>query len=932
MTATAVHGTTAYLGGQFGSVGYRAAGLAAFAPGTGRPDLTVPELEAVAADAVASAERVVPDGDGGVYALELANGATPGAVAVEGVSVGARWLHLAADGRPDRGLMPRFERPSGEVTVTDVAVGRDGTRYYAGDFTRVDGQARAGVAAIGADGRLTDWAPAVTGGAVGRLGLVGDGVLLIGTTNGSFTAVAEQARSGLALVDAATGAPRPWAPPGLTQADAEKGVAVDGQSVLLASARRVQSVTTTGAGTPRDLRLRRDDEAGAIEAIEAHDGRLYVAGSFRQLGAQSERPARSFVAEVDPATGNATDWTPDVAAASGAKALTVTDGRLYIAYSQLTQPAEAGRPCGLVALDRTTGRRDDAFSTGINGTRLQCGAGTTSVASAGDRVWAAGTFSRVAVERRDGLAAIDVAKDEILSWAPTLREDLIEPNVRDLLVSGDGATVYLAVEDYDSLQINGVDRRSVAAVSATGAANRAQDVRPWDPAPQGVVRAIEASPGGERVYLAGSFWALGETERRNLAAVAADGAGATLPWNPDADADVNKLEVADDGTVYVAGWFSQLGGRDRAAIGAIDATGTVTDWDLRLDPAAAVFDLAVGPETVFVAGDFDGQVGGTSRRNLAEVRRADAKATGWDPQVSAAATAITRMADGTLYVFGPTKVGSSERPGHGASFGPDGTLTPWNPTGDAQIYQDSGSAEVREVAGQLVVPFRTASAIDGVPQTGFALYGPATAPKAASPAAPPVVAGLPVADSRLTCAGGAYDGSRPLQRSYTWLRDGQPIAAQTAATYTTRAADVGRTLSCRERVENPAGTLQTESAPVRIVAGTPVSDAPPSVTGTARPGGTLTCDRGLWSNDPEEFTVAWLRDGTAIDGQTRGTYAVTDGDVGHVLACTVVGANAVGVSKPARSAGVTVTRPGSGGGDDPPGGDGGGGEQPPGGG
>ncbi|WP_210492494.1 hypothetical protein [Patulibacter sp. SYSU D01012] len=929
VTATAVHGTAAYLGGQFGSIGYRAPGIAAFSSSTGRPDPTVPELEAVAANAVASAERVVPDGDGGVYALGLANGNTgSGAVAVEGVPVGARWLHLGADGRPDRTLTPRFARPSGEVSVRDVVVGRDGTRYVAGDFTAVDGQPRAGLAAIDADGRLTDWAPAVTGGGVGRLAIVGDGIVLVGTFLQPFTAVAGQARAGLALVDAATGAPRPWAPSGLTQEDADRGVAVDGQTVLLASARRVQVVTTTGAGTPRDLRLRRDDEAGEIRAIAVHGGKLYVAGDFRQLGAQDDRPARSFVAEVDPATGNATDWAPSVTAASGAMALAVTDGRLYVAYDQLRQSAEAGRPCGLVALDRATGRRDDTFSTGINGTRLECGSGTTSVASAGARVWAAGTFSKVAVERRDGLAAIDVAKDELLPWAPTLRDDLIEPNVRDLLVSRDGATVYLAIEDYDSLQINGVDRRSVAAVAATGAANRAQDVRPWDPAPQGVVQALDASPDGERIYLGGSFWALGETSRANLAAVAAGGAGAPTTWAPEPDGGVLDLQVAGDGTVYAGGGFTQLGGQARNGLGAITADGTVTAWDPQLDPAAVddgVQDLALGPDSVYVAGGFTGTIGGASRRNLAELRRSDASATAWDPQARGTARTVSRLADGSVYVIGPDRIGDADRPGGAAAFAPDGTLTAWKPTGNASnAFQ--GSAEVRDVAGQVVVPFRTSPAIDGVPQTGFALYGPATAPKAASPAVPPVVAGLPVADSRLTCAGGAYDGSRPLQRSYAWLRDGQPITGQTAVTYTTRAADVGRALSCRERVENPAGALQTESARVRIVAGTPVSDAPPSVTGTAQPGSTLTCDRGLWSNDPDAFTYAWLRDGTALDGQTGATFAVTDGDVAHALACTVVGANAVGVSKPARSAAVTVTRPSTGGGG------GGGNEQPSGGG
>lgn len=928
VTATATHGDTLYLGGAIPGIGLRAKALAATDAETGALDRSVPELEG-RESAFATANRVAADGRDGVYVLDVSASASIG-----GVPVGASWARIDADGELDRGLPQRFTTAAGTTAdVADVAVAADGTTFIAGSFTAVDGVPRAGLAAIATDGRLLPWAPEANGGTVQRLYATADGVVLVGT----FTAVGGgdgQPRTGLALVDAALGAPRPWSPAitgaearALTSADAARGIAVDGDTAYLASTTHVHAVTLAGAGTVRDLQL---DPVGAITTIaRGAAGRLYVGGTFTGIGAQASQPSRPGVAEIAAASGNATDWAP-VAPAGAGQALAVSGDAVYL----------GGTPTG--GCDGTRAyRRSDASRTGWD-PRLAADAspgcnGAGSLAVSGDRVWAAGGAFEIANKvERVGYAAIDVARDEILPWAPA--GDAFQVTVADLAVSPDGQTVYTAS---NGTTLNGRPRAGVAAVAATGAANGAADVRDWDPAPNGTVHEVVPASDGQSVYLGGAFTTVSGEPRANLAEVAASGTGTAAAWAPNPNGAVYALERAGDGTLYAGGAFTQIGvtptpRRFLAAFAAGSASPAA--WDPALDPAAGsnrytVLDLALGADVVYVAGLFNGQIGGQTRRGAAALDRTSGAATAWNAELNGGAQTVSTTPDGVVYLSGLStgtssfrEVRGASRPGGLASLTAAGAVTGWNPgaggDGTASGYvrhnQNVASNEIVQVAGRLVVPMgATSSAFDGVRQAGFLAFGTATAPTAAVPAVPPAVTGRPLVDQRLTCAPGAYEGSRPLVRSYEWRREGTPIDGQTATSYTTRAADVDKRLSCRERVENAAGQLETVSDELRILAGVPSNDAAPTVTGTARVGETVGCDTGLWSNGVDAFAYAWLRDGAVIGGATAASYALTAVDVDRRVACEVTATNAAGTSEPARSGAVTVTAsPGPG--EDPP--------------
>lgn len=79
-------------------------------------------------------------------------------------------------------------------------------------------------------------------------------------------------------------------------------------------------------------------------------------------------------------------------------------------------------------------------------------------------------------------------------------------------------------------------------------------------------------------------------------------------------------------------------------------------------------------------------------------------------------------------------------------------------------------------------------------------------PSAPTPAntSAPSLTGTPAPGQTLTCATGSWSNN-PSGYSYSWLRDGAPIAGQTGSTYVVQPADQGHSLSCRVTAGNSGG-------------------------------------------------------------------------------------------------------------------------------
>jgi hypothetical protein len=93
--------------------------------------------------------------------------------------------------------------------------------------------------------------------------------------------------------------------------------------------------------------------------------------------------------------------------------------------------------------------------------------------------------------------------------------------------------------------------------------------------------------------------------------------------------------------------------------------------------------------------------------------------------------------------------------------------------------------------------------------------------------------------------------------------------------------------------------LFTGAAAARTVAA-PRNTSPPTITGTAREGNTLTAHNGSWANAATSFAYQWQRcapDGSGcadISGATKQTYALVSADVDHTIRVDVTASNADG--------------------------------------
>ena len=100
-----------------------------------------------------------------------------------------------------------------------------------------------------------------------------------------------------------------------------------------------------------------------------------------------------------------------------------------------------------------------------------------------------------------------------------------------------------------------------------------------------------------------------------------------------------------------------------------------------------------------------------------------------------------------------------------------------------------------------------------------------------------------------------------------------------------------------------AGSAGTRAAPVNT--------APPTISGTATVGQTLTASEGTWSNSPTSYAYQWLRCNTSggscanVSNGTLKTYTLVGADAGHTIRVAVTAKNADG-SATARSAPTAV--------------------------
>ncbi len=208
----------------------------------------------------------------------------------------------------------------------------------------------------------------------------------------------------------------------------------------------------------------------------------------------------------------------------------------------------------------------------------------------------------------------------------------------------------------------------------------------------------------------------------------------------------------------------------------------------------------------------------------------------------------------------------------------------------------------------------------GSPSTGPAGSGTQTGPSlpaAPSSSVPPAVTGSAKGGQMLSASTGTWTES-PTSYAYEWEDCGASgegcanIGGAGGASYRLAAGDVGHRVRVVVTASNPGGSSAASSAATNaVLPAPPANTAPPSVSGTAQEGQTLSASTGTWSESPTSLAYQWedcnaLGEGCLnIAGATASTYKLTASDVAATVRVVVTAANGGG-STAASSAATAV--------------------------
>jgi len=482
---------------------------------------------------------------------------------------------LHPDGSLDEGFEPGQGVEDSFGRVLDVALGENGWLWIAGYFTKFDGYERPGLVALDNEGRVIEsFAPHLYRG-VGLPGVTvvrrqPDGRIVIA---GAFDRVESQPRFGIARLEA--------------DGELDESFAVHGGFQAL-------------------------EDAPVRDLLVLPEGKILVAGRFDAVGDR----VRVGLARLDPdgTLDEGFDADPGVSWADGSAAAVssiaaLVDGRLIVAgaFDRI-----GGQPRHLLARCSPDGAPDPTFSTAH---ALVERAGNVNVLETepDGAVVVGGDFERANGVRRDALARflpdgrLDEAFDAVLE--PGSRVNALAWHADGRLLVG-GRFDGVQGEACENLACFGPDGRRDGTFGVAGG-------------PNGEVYCLRTEPSG-RILIGGDFDHVGDLAQARLARVDAHGIpdptflpvlGHRLDL-PEAYA----LAVRADGRIVVGGYFDSMNHEPRANLTQLRADGTL---DPEFAPALDVngslpLVLWVGltrEDRVLAGGSFQ-WVNGQSRRGV----------------------------------------------------------------------------------------------------------------------------------------------------------------------------------------------------------------------------------------------------------------------------------------------------------------------------
>ena len=560
--------------------------------------------------------------------------------------------------------------PYAAVSATAVS---GNTLYVGGNFVSASAVVGGGAITDAATGSLSVRSPRVAG-SVNVVIPDGRGGWYIG---GEFGGVGSAARSNLAHIFA-SGRVDAWAPnpDGVVRALCLSGqtlyVGGDFQSI---GNRQRPLVAAVELATGEVTNWNPEVLYGGVRAVSVVGRSVYLGGDFIYVGGR----LRYNLASVDVVTGAVTSWDPEPDPIGFVRAFASRGDTLFVAGDfgtfQGVIPDSIVVRNRLAAFDTRTGRLLDWDAhVGRVPPKYNPDGGERiySMLLRGDDLLIGGSFNRVGDAVRPALAAVDARSGMATPWDPGMGDvpPFVIPFVNGLALNG--TTLYVSGL-LDSLGYEPF--RWCGAIDFGTGARLA-----WDPKPNLDVSALASSGGA--TYVGGFFTSVGPTVPRHGLAAFDLSTGQVTAWDPNPNGQPVAIAVRQ-GTVYITGEFTQMSGQTRLGAAAVDsATGAVTPWAPQ--SSGPVWAIAFGDTTAYLGGLFD-RIGGTVRSNLAEVDLKSGASTSWNPGPNDAVKSIIRDR-GSVYVGGWFSGIAGVPRAHIAELDPmTGLATGWDPGADSFI-------------------------------------------------------------------------------------------------------------------------------------------------------------------------------------------------------------------------------------------------------
>lgn len=524
--------------------------------------------------------------------------------------------------------------------VLTAATSPDGSTIVGGSFDFINGEPRANIARILADGTLDPvWNPGADG-YVASIAIDSSGLVY---ASGCFSRIGGAARHGFAKL-AATGegsADASWNPdsdglcggPVLLDST-ETSLFVSGNFQRIGGQDRnlLAKLGTTGAGEADASWNPAPDAAPYLSSpisamVRDASGAIYVAGYFAHIGGQ----AIAQLAKLSASGSGSADanWNPAPNCYVHALAFDPSGAGSLFAGGCFDQIG-GQLVSGLAKLNTSGG------GAALGGWSPNPDGGVDALLLAGSELYVAGSFSHIGNLAANHLARItasgngsaDPAWNPGAGGGPAVLHALALNGVGNIAIGG-------AFE-----AVAGQDRIGLAVLDTSGNTVAVQDALR-----SGHVNALLAQSDGG-VIVGGSFRLAGTTVRNNLLRLQSDG---TLDpdWNPDPNQEVRTLALGSDGTVYASGYFSVIGGGSSGGLARMSGAGAGTidsSWKPSFPYARALAVDTLG--NVYAATD-------VQTPDLVKILPSGGIDGTWSPSPdSTVATAVVDSTSNKLYVGG----------------------------------------------------------------------------------------------------------------------------------------------------------------------------------------------------------------------------------------------------------------------------------------